>query len=214
MKRDHALQQILTTALLLSSSLAFTSCASIQSFQASPRNICAGDTVTVSWQANGQVALSANPSVPGTGSKQSSGSEKFTIQQSTRFALNAECLFSRKTAETDIAVVANAQREFGGLASCAIPEGMILSLTLQEPQVSSALKVLSVTNMNARPISIAKDNKPVIIAPGQTTTGFEPTSATGLWEVKSALNTNETCDDALAALHDRLTFRLAFVCHD
>ena len=214
MKSKHAMQQILTTTLLLWSLLAFTSCASIKAFQSSPRNICAGDTVTVSWDANGQVGLSANPPVPGIGPKESSGSEKVTLQRSTRFALNAEGLFSRKTAEADVAVVANARREFGGLANCAVPEGVSLGITLQEPQVSSALKVISVTNMNGRPISITKDHKSAIIAPGQTTTGFEPTSATGLWEVKSALNPNETCDDALALLHDRLTFRLAFACHE
>jgi hypothetical protein len=87
-------------------------------------------------------------------------------------------------------------------------------MILQEPQVSSALKVISVTNMNGRPISITKDHNTATLAPGQTTTDFEPTSATGLWEVKSPLNPNETCDDALSGLHDRLTFRLAFACHE
>ena len=211
---NHTFRPMLATILIVWSSLAFTGCASIKSFQASPRNICAGDTVTVSWQANGQVELSANPTVPGTGSKQSNGSEKFVLQESTRFTLNAECLFSQKTAEADVTVVANAQREFGDLANCASPDGLRLSLNLQEPQVSSGLNVVSVTNMNARLISLTKDNKTVTIAPGQTTTNFEPTSATGLWEVKSALNTNETCDDALGAVHDRLTFRLAFACHE
>ena len=42
-------------------------CASIESFQASPRNLCAGDTVTVKWQATGHVSLDANPSCPALG---------------------------------------------------------------------------------------------------------------------------------------------------
>ena len=137
--------------------LVFISCASIKSFQASPRNICSGDTVTVTWQATGHVELAATPPLPHTGAKESSGTEQFTLQQSTRFALTAQCLFLLHTAETDVVVVANTSREFGGMASCEMPDqGMTLSLPLQEPQVSSALRVASVTNMNARPIMLGK----------------------------------------------------------
>ena len=169
----------------------------------------------MTWQATGHVELAATPPLPPTGSKQSSGAEQFTLQQSTRFALTAQCLFSHQTAEADVVVVANTSREFGGLASCEVPDqGMTLSLPLQEPQVSSALRVASVTNMNVRPIMLSKENVRVTLAPGQTSIAFERTPALGTWEVRSSLNPNETCDDALGAIRNRLTFRIAFSCRE
>ena len=195
--------------------LVLAGCVSIDSFQASPRNVCAGDTVTVAWHATGHVELEAKPALAHTGSKPSVGEEQFLVQQTTRFVLNAQCLFSHKTAEADVVVVANAPKEFGGLASCMMPEQRLtLSLPLQEPQVSSALRVTSVTNMNARPIVLSKENVQVTLLPAQTSTAFEHQAALGAWEVTASLNPNETCEDALAAVRDRLTFRIAFSCRE
>jgi hypothetical protein len=190
-------------------------CVSIKSFQASPRNVCAGDTVTVSWQATGHVELEANPPLAHTGSKPSEGAEQFQVKHTTRFVLNTQCLFSHKTAEADVVVVANAPKEFGGLVSCMMPERKLtLSVPLQEPQVSSALRVTSVTNMNTRPITLSKENVRETLLPAQTSRAFEHQAALGSWEVTALLNPNETCDDALEAVRDRLTFQIAFSCRD
>lgn len=131
--------------------------------------------------------------------------------------LNTQCLFSHKTAEADVVVVANAMKEFGGLADCMIPEQKLtLSVPLQEQeqQVSSALRVTSVTNMNTRQIILSKENVRVILLPAQTSRAFEQQAALGSWEVTAPLNQNETCDDALESVRDRLTFQIAFSCRD
>jgi hypothetical protein len=195
--------------------LLLVGCASIESFQASPRNLCAGDTVTVTWQATGHVSLDANPSLSHTGPKDSQGSEPFTLQQTTRFVLSAHSLFSQKTADADVVVVANTPKEFGGLASCDVPsQGLTLTLPLQDPQVSPAMRVTSVTNMNARPILLRKENVQVTLLPGETSSAFDHLPAQGTWIVTSTLNQNESCADGLSAVHDRLTFRIAFSCRD
>lgn len=214
--RDHHKTQVSKSALVaVLWPLVLAGCVSIDSFQASPRNVCAGDTVTVSWQATGQVELEANPPLTRTGSKPPGGAEQFLVQQTTRFVLNAHCLFSHKTAAADVVVVANAPKEFGGFASCVMPvQGLTLSLPLEEPQVSSALRVTAVTNMNARPIVLSKENVQVTILPGQTSKAFEHLAALGSWEVKAFLSPNETCEDALTAVRDRLTFRIAFSCRE
>jgi hypothetical protein len=77
--------------------LILAGCVSIDSFQASPRNVCAGDTVTVSWHATGHVELKADPPFPHTGSKPPVGAEQFPVQHTTRFVLNTQWLFSHKT---------------------------------------------------------------------------------------------------------------------
>jgi hypothetical protein len=91
---------------------------------------------------------------------------------------------------------------------------LTLSVPLQEPQVSSALRVTSVTNMNTRPIMLSKENVRVTLLPAQTSRAFEHQAALGSWEVTAPLNQNETCDDALEAVRDRLTFQIAFSCRD
>jgi len=211
----HKTQVAISPLVAVLLPLILAGCVSIKSFQASPRNVCAGDTVTVSWHATGHVELEANPPIAHTGSKPSVGAEQFLVQQTTRFVLNTQCLISHKTAEADVVVVANASKEFGGLVSCMMPEQKLtLSVPLQEPQVSSALRVTSVTNMNTRPIMLSKENVRVTLLPAQTSRAFEHQAALGSWEVTAPLNPNETCDDALEAVRDRLTFQIAFSCRD
>lgn len=78
---------------ILSASL-ITGCASIESFHATPRNVCAGDTVIVTWQAKGTVELTSTPPAQQTSAPSSEGSPQFVVQESTRFALKASRLFS------------------------------------------------------------------------------------------------------------------------
>lgn len=199
---------------ILSAAL-ITGCASIESFHAAPRNVCAGDTVNVTWQAKGTVELTSTPPAHQTSASSSEGSAQFVVQESTRFALNASRVFSKKTALADVVMVGRESKEFGDLAQCESPaEGVVLSLVLQDPQVSSALRVMTVTNMNARPIVLRKENVRVALTAGQTSSAFATQPAVGLWEVTAALNPQETCDEALAELRDRLSIRIAFSCRE
>ncbi|WP_413936383.1 hypothetical protein [Nitrospira sp. BLG_1] len=199
---------ILSTALI-------TGCASIESFHAAPRNVCTGDIVNVTWQAKGTVELTSTPPAHQTSASSSEGSAQFVVQESTRFALKASRLFSKKTALADVVMVARESKEFGDLAQCESPaEGVGLALVLKDPQVSSALQVATVTNMNARPIVLRKENVRVAIMPGQTSSAFSTQPAAGAWEITAALNPRETCDEALAELHDRLSIRIAFSCRE
>lgn len=194
---------------------AFTGCASIDSFHATPRNVCAGDTVTVAWQAKGNVELTSTPPARQTSVQSSEGPAQFVVQESTRFALSASRLFSKKTARADVVMVARESKEFGDLARCeSSAEGVVLSLLLQDPQVSSALRVATVTNMNARSIVLRKENVRVTLMPGQPSSDFARQSAVGLWEVKAALNPGENCNEALTQLRDRLSIRIAFSCRE
>ena len=202
------LRGILSAALV-------TGCASIDSFHATPRNVCAGDAVNVTWQAKGTVELTSTPPAHQTSAQSSEGSAQFVVQESTRFALKASRLFSKKTALADVVMVARESKEFGDLAQCDAPaEGVVLSLVLKNPQVSSALRVATVTNMNARPIVLRKDNVRVALTAGETSSAFATQSAAGLWEITAALNPRETCDEALTELHDRLSIRMAFSCRE
>ena len=187
-------------------------CASIDAFSAIPRTACAGDAVTVTWVANGDVTISAEPAVSDIGPKASSGSQRFIVDRDTRFTLKATRLLSCKTTEADV-VVAPPSREYGGVAACSSAERTItLAVPLGEGQVSSALKVSSVTNVNARPMVLAKGSVRATIPARGHTAAFDREPVTGTWTLQADLAPGESCEDALRLMASRLTFRVGFGC--
>jgi len=200
----------LTRVWAIAASVALTHCAAIDSFHAEPRNICPGSTVTVSWQASGQIELTSTPPVLPAGTRPSTGSEQLVLEHSTRFVLHALGFLSERTAEADVTVLENESRNFGGSANCEKPEHGVTRAV--SPPVSAALRVASVTNVNSRPIVLQRQDVRVTLQPGDTTTVFAGLTADGLWEIEAPLVSDELCDDALAALHDRLFFRITFAC--
>jgi hypothetical protein len=192
--------------------LIFVGCASIESFRASPRSVCVGDAVTVTWAASGDVVLSTDPALPNAGPKASSGSEQFTLSHTTRFTLHVHHGSSSKTAEADVVVTPEA-KEFGGGATCSAAEhAILLSVPLDEPQVSSALTVSSVTNMNPREIILTKGNIQATVPVSSRSTAFARQPAAGTWTLHAPLAPNESCDDALRSVANRLTFQITFHC--
>lgn len=200
------------TMLTFAVALACAGCASIQTFHVAPRNVCLGNPVTVTWAASGDTVLSAEPPLPGTGPVPSSGSQQFTPSQSTRFTLTVRRALSSQTAEADVAVMPPAH-EFGGLTSCsAVERALTISVSLAEPQVSSAMPVASVTNMNPRDIVLTKGDVRDTLAPGAASSAFAGQPAMGTWTLRVPLAPDETCAQALASVAYRLTFRLTFAC--
>jgi hypothetical protein len=139
-------------------------------------------------------------------------SEQFTLSRTTRFTLHVHRGFSSKTAEVDVVVTPPA-KEFGGVATCSAAEhAILLSVPLGEPQVSSALTVSSVTNMNPREIVLAKGNVQATVPMGSRSTAFDRQPAAGTWTLQAPLAPNESCEDALRSVANWLTFQIAFTC--
>src|SRR5262245_21394649 len=209
-----------TTGLLRSSAIAVPAlalcvgCASIEAFSANPRTVCAGDAVTVAWAATGDVTISAAPPLSETGAKPSSGSQRFVVERDTRFTIQASRLFSDARTEADV-VVAPPAREFGGVAACSAADRAIaLTVPLGERQVSSTLRVSSVTNVNARAIDLAKGTVRATIPAAGSSTAFEGEPLAGTWTIRADLVQGESCEAALSSVASRLTFRVAFGCRD
>src|SRR2546422_10400761 len=95
--------------------------ASIDTFSAHPRPACAGDAVTVTWAAVGDVTIGSEPAVSDLGPKASAGSQQFIVGRDTRFTLKASRLFSCKETEPDVGEAPPA-REDGGEAGLPIAE--------------------------------------------------------------------------------------------
>lgn len=206
--RNHLTEGALVAAIALQ----VLGCASIQTFRASPRTACIGDTVTVTWAATGDVVLNSDPALPQAGPHVSRGTEHFIVTQPTRFTLKVRRLLSCKEAEADVAVVPKS-REFGGLATCSDADrAVVLSLPLGAPQVSSTLRVVSVTNKNPREIEVLKGTARSVLAAGQTSTAFGQQPVEGAWLLRAPLVTTETCDSALSSVANRLTLQINLSC--
>jgi hypothetical protein len=187
-------------------------CASIQSFRATPRTVCQDNPVTVAWDATGAVTIAAEPDVPGTGPKASTGSEQFRVSRNTRFSVTARRLLSTATTEADVAVAPPA-REYGGVAACSPSDRVLgLSVPLGETQVGPSLRVATITNMNSRPLSIARGETRVTIPAGGSSTAFRGQPVAGLWTLRCDLASGESCEEALTSAASRLTFRVEFAC--
>lgn len=189
---------------------ALGACASIETFRAAPRNLCHDEPVTLTWAASGTVRLEADPPANGTGNKPSSGTQVFHPHESTRFMLTAHGLFSSAAAEADVEV-APPPREFGGLAACT-PEGVVLPLHLDSPQVSAGLAVGTVTNMQTRTLVLAKEGVTATLPAGTTSRAFARQRVLGGWDLKAPLAPGESCEAALASVAQRLSVRIAFAC--
>src|ERR1043166_9111163 len=187
-------------AATLCLSLAFLGCTDIKTFEAKPRNICLGNAVTLTWQGQGSIIISAAPTLPNTGPKASSGSEEFEPAQDTRFIITASNAFASKTAEVDVLVTPRTL-EFGHLASCSIADRAInVSIPLSDSQVSSHHQVLSITNMNPRDVRVSKGTTVSFLPAASSSTAFENQSAAGMWTVTAPLREGESCEDGLKSI--------------
>jgi hypothetical protein len=197
-------------ALLLATCL--SACASIQSFQAKPRNVCAGDDVTVSWQASVPVELSAKPTLPGTGRMPPSGTATFPVAKPTQFVLTAPRLFGGDlTAEADIQVAPEVQT-FGNIASCSADERALSTVFALTDQLAPTFVVKSVRNAFPRELIVRKDDRAARLAPGETSGTLRNTPVLGTWRLDAPLGPGESCDAALRSVRQRLSVEIHLDC--
>ena len=199
----------LVFALLLATCL--SACASIQTFQAKPRNACGGDAVSVSWQASVPVELSAKPTLPGTGAMPPSGTATFTVAKSTRFVLTARGMFGEKTAEADIEVAPEVQT-FGSFANCSSDERALTSVFSLTNQLAPTFAVKSVRNAYPRELIVRKDDREARLAAGEASDALRDTPVLGKWRLDAPLAPGETCDAALRSVRQRLSVEVHLDC--
>jgi hypothetical protein len=198
---------------------AVVGCAQVTHFDAQPRTVCAGDSVQLNWSASGSVALQSEPPTPQTGPKPSNGSERIAVSADTRFLLVAKRLWTSDKAERDVKVTPKSM-EYGDDASCdAAGNSISAKFTLDSPQLSSTLKVRSITNKNHRTVVLQKAGAcnaaggcvPVTLDDAGTTAELAG-PATGQWTVTAPLRQGEQCHDALTAVANRLSLQFNLAC--
>ena len=188
-------------------------CARIASFDANPRNACVSDEIQVSWEASGNVWLSSQPDLEGTGEQESKGSRSFRVEEPTRFELDARALFGDDSAQADIDV-APPQHTFGETAECVAEEHELRSVMTLSTQLSAGFHVSSVRNVLSREVGVAKDGREVALAPGAESSALEGAPVLGTWTLSSPLGAGEDCTSALQSIRQRLRVEIRLRCGD
>lgn len=195
--------------------------AHITRFQTAPEVACPGDSIHLSWEANGPVRLQATPEVPGLeGPQERVGERTVTLQGPTRFRLEVSRLFAKKEFTEQEILSAREEREFGVVDSgenspftCREAERALEALlVLDERNLSPRIRVEAVTNMNARPLEVSRGEATETVPAGARAPRLAGQLAQGPWRLRLPLQAGESCDDALESVSGRLVLKLQLSC--
>ncbi|WPB78103.1 hypothetical protein KYC5002_02910 [Archangium violaceum] len=193
----------------------------IHHFITQPRVACPGDQVTLNWETNGPVRIEADPPVAKLGRKSSSGKQTVAISGPTRFQLETSRVFGlRKESTRNDVGSPPIERPYGAIAAegkdhftCSAQTGTLeTSFELESNQISSNVSVGQVLNWNVRPVLISKGGVSELVAGFAKAPGFEGQPAQGRWQLRVPLAEDESCEDALDSLSDRLIIQLQLSC--
>lgn len=217
--RDGATSRLCRGISLIALAGALVSCAQVTHFDVQPRSACAGDSVQLSWSASGGVTLQSEPPLAQTGPKSSDGSALIAVSTNTRFTLAAKRLWSSDKAERDVQVTPKSI-EYGDYATCdAGAVSLSAKFTLASPELSPALQVRSITNLNHRTVILHKVGvcgapevcATVTLDDGRTSAELAG-PAVGQWTITAPLRHGEQCQDALTSIASRLSLQFNLVC--
>lgn len=194
----------------------------IYRFIATPSLACPGDEVTLLWETNGPVRLTATPAVPALHGNAPSGTQKVTITGPTRFHIETYRVFGLEKELTENEVLSPPRElEYGpppdtaGQSPFTCSEQartLEASFQLGGNDMSPNVHAGQVRNMNARSLVITKGEVSETVGELASTPGFEGQPAQGLWKLRVPLEEGESCEDAIDSVEGRLILKFQLSC--
>lgn len=194
----------------------------IYRFIATPSLACPGDEVTLLWETNGPVRLTATPAVPALHGNAPSGTQTVTITGPTRFHIETYRVFGLKKELTENEVLSPPRElEYGpppdteGRSPFTCSEQartLEASFQLGGRDMSPNVHAGQVRNMNARSLVITKGEVSETVGELASTPGFEGQPAQGLWKLRVPLEEGESCEDAIDSVAGRLILKFQLSC--
>lgn len=187
--------QFATPALLL---VVATACApKIQDFSVTPRRVCAGDTVAVSWRASGSVTLVTNPRLVLPAHLATSGSLHVAVQDTTSFMVVASRGSKADSARQDVAVLSPANEKV--LAFRMKPLGdTALTAADSAPagQWDDVLVIETVRSLAGRALHVEHGGRSTELAADSTASeALRGLSVQGAWTITAPLVGEEKIND-------------------
>jgi hypothetical protein len=194
----------------------------IYRFTATPAVACPGDEVTLRWETNGPVRITATPEVPALRGNNTSGTQTVTISGPTRFHIETFRVFGLKKELTENEVLSPPKElEYGpppdtsGQSAFTCSEqtrALDSSFQLDASELSPNVRVGQVRNMNARSLVITQGEVSETVGELASAPGFEGRPAQGLWKLRVPLDEGESCEDALESVDGRLIIKFQLSC--
>jgi hypothetical protein len=194
----------------------------IYRFTATPQVACPGDEVTLHWETNGPVRITATPEVPSLRGNNPSGSQSVTIRGPTRFHIETYRVFGLKKELTENEVLSPPrEREYGpppdteGQSPFTCSEqtrALEASFQLADKELSPNVRAGQLRNMNARSLVITRGEVSETVGELAWTHGFEEQPVQGLWKLRVPLDEGESCEDAIESVDGRLSIKFQLSC--
>jgi len=208
---NHNIQAFLFLTVIIT----MAACApKIVSFEASPKLVCEGQSTRVSWKVRGSAVLSSEPPLPGIGTVEPVGSQRFTLAKTTTFAIkamrnNREALFEQvvftlpSTMEKEIVIRIKPDGD-GGLVGAETLTPLILD---------DFMRVETIRGLSDRSMKVLHEGYEVSLpADGTPSEGMRGTRFTGLWEVHAERLPGEKITEPTHAPPDSLRFLVRLRC--
>jgi hypothetical protein len=194
--------------------LLFSSCTpKIQAYSVTPRRVCAGDSVTLAWQASGDVTLVTDPSVAVPAKLANSGSLRLAVQDTTSFMIVARRGSRADSARQDVAVLSPKNEKI--LAFRMQPLGDTALTSTETPpagQWDSILVIESVRALDGRALHVEHAGQTAALAADSTpSAALRGLPVQGAWTITTPLLDDERIDDPQHRwpAHLRVGLRLA-----
>ncbi|HET7544727.1 MAG TPA: hypothetical protein VFK05_32885 [Polyangiaceae bacterium] len=176
------------------------SCApAIYSFRANPHRVCAGESVTLEWQASTEGTLSAEPPQTVPGRVPATGTASVVPTSSVRFHLEVSNLWGSAAREDEVEVLSGRSLAIGNSvadpsASC---EGSTLSVTAVAPTDawSAQAVVGGITTLaeDKHRYHVEHAGLKLDLAPGESSQAFAGKPIAGTWALSLTLLDGEKC---------------------
>lgn len=212
MKNIHSISYILILLFFVSS------CApKILSFNAIPRNICAGQETTISWKVRGVGLLTADTTTNNTGPVPDQGSAGFAPTKNTVFTITA--MRSGKDpayAEQEVLVFKSGeQRKLVFMTEPLGTNRLVATKTLKAEVWNDVLRIDTISGLSDRPLHLVHEGKEATLSADGTETGaFKGSRLSGKWDIYTDLIAGEVIGEPANAPPDRLRILVTLKCVD
>jgi len=186
----------------------------IESFQASPRHICEGQEITLSWQIKGKAILGSQPPIDGTGPVSDIATAGFKPRSDTRFILTVMRGGKNDYAEQDIVVFSNKVEQEIVIRTKPDGQGGLVAIETLKPEVwDDMIRVMSISSLSRRSIRVIHNGRSITLSgDGTSSEELKGQKLSGTWELRANLLPGEVMRDPKNPPPDRLGILVILSC--
>lgn len=173
----------------------------IQSFDAEPSRICAGDTVEVHWQVAGEARLTTEPELPVSGTVAAADTFRLALDTTTTFEL-VPVGSRRKPDRQEVVVYSGGEEGFVALPRTGM-EGDSIVIGRDSTEAGAwedLVRVTYTSNPREWPVTVEHAGREAIIPPDSSSDAFRGTARAGTWQMRAPVTGGDPPDNLVVAV--------------